>query len=127
MVETTPVEAFLEAVREGKIRGYECAGCGHRQVTPIVYCPKCHGADLRVVDLNSTGRIVSYTVQRLSPEAFINETPFAWVIVDLDGGGRVTGWIPFVAGHGEISLGERVRFNRSYRPGIVFERVGERD
>lgn len=78
---------------------------------------------MKRVDLGNTGSIVSYTVQRISPEAFINETPFAWVVVDLDGGGRITGWIPFISDHEELSVGQRVRHTRSYRPGVVFEKI----
>ncbi|NIM45482.1 MAG: hypothetical protein GTN80_07545 [Nitrososphaeria archaeon] len=123
MEETPPIEELKEALRQGRIKGYECTNCGHRQVTPIVFCPKCRGRDLKRVDLGNTGSIVSYTVQRISPEAFINETPFAWVVVDLDGGGRITGWIPFISDHEELSVGQRVRYTRSYRPGVVFEKI----
>jgi hypothetical protein len=40
--------------------------------------------------------------------------------VELDGGGRVTGWMPSVRAVDELALGMRVRFAPSYRPGVQF-------
>lgn len=50
----------------------------------------------------------------------MNDAPYAYVVVELDGGGRVTGWMPSVRSDSDLVLGERVRFVPSYKPGVQF-------
>jgi uncharacterized OB-fold protein len=117
------LRAQKEALREGRILGLECASCGERHFTPAVRCRKGHDA-LRVKEFAKEGRVVSYTIQQVAPEAFLNEVPFAWAVVDLDEGGpRVSGWIPFVSRPEELPMGQRVRFSPSYKPGMMFEKA----
>ncbi len=112
-----------EAVREGKIIGFKCRKCGHKSVTPMVYCFKCGGKDIERVELPSTGKVLTYTIQMVAPEQFINEVPYAWVIVELDDGTRVSGWIPFIDKPKDLPIGQRVKMVKTYKPGIVFEKV----
>ena len=58
-------------------------------------------------------------------DEFLNDAPYAYVLVDLDGGGRVSGWIPSIAQESELSIGARVRFVSSYKPGVQFELITE--
>ena len=112
-----------EVMRDGRILGYECVECGTRRLTPLVRCPCGKGAP-SVTEFSSTGKIVTYTIQHVASEAFMNEVPFAWAIVELDEGGpRVSGWIPFVAKPADLPAGQRVKFTPSYKPGMMFEKV----
>lgn len=121
--ERLTLKAQKDALRDGRIMGLECGACGERHFTPVVRCSKGHDA-LRVKEYAKEGRVVSYTIQVVAPEAFLNEVPFAWVVVDLDGGGpRVSGWVPFIAKPDELAIGQRVKFTPSYKPGMVFEKV----
>lgn len=73
------------------------------------------------------GRVTTYTIQIVAPEAFLNEVPFAWVLVELDDGGpTISGWIPFVTRPEELQVGQRVRFTPTYKPGIMFEKIVEK-
>ncbi|MBY0373077.1 MAG: OB-fold domain-containing protein [Bryobacteraceae bacterium] len=50
------------------------------------------------------GTVYTETVIHIAPEAFVNEAPYQMVIVDLDGGARVTGRVD-----GErVVIGDRV-------------------
>lgn len=50
------------------------------------------------------GTVYTETVIHIAPEAFVNEAPYQMVIVDLDGGTRVTGRVD-----GErVGIGDRV-------------------
>jgi len=110
-------------LREGRIVGLECTACGERHFAPVVRCSQGHDA-LHRKEFATEGKVVSYTIQVVAPEAFLNEVPFAWVVVELDGGGpRVSGWIPFVAKPQDLATGQRVRFTASYKPGMVFEKI----
>lgn len=117
------LKAQRDAMREGRLLGLECSTCHARHFTPATRCRNGHPT-LEPKEFATQGRVVSYTIQVVAPEAFLNEVPFAWVIVELDQGGpRVSGWIPFIAKPEELGAGQRVRFTSSYKPGMVFEKI----
>ncbi len=110
------------SLRDGKVKGFECVKCHKRSVTPLARCD-C-GGDVVQKTFASTGKVETYTIQRIASEQFINDTPFAWVVVQLDDGGpRVTGWIPYIGKPGEIKIGDKVRLTTSYKPGFMFEKA----
>jgi uncharacterized OB-fold protein len=117
------IKGLQEGIREGKLEGCECSNCGHRQIDIMTFCPVCHCAELRKTVFSSKGTVVTYTIQFVAPEQFMNEVPYAWAIVQLDDGPKVTGWIPFISKPSDLPLGQRVAFKKSYLPGIVFEKI----
>ncbi len=122
-LKTHTIKDFLDGVRNGKLLGYRCRNCGYQQVTPMVFCPKCQSGDIESVELKPTGKIISFTIIHVPPESHINDAPYAWVIVELDDGPRVSGWIQFISRPEQIKIGARVRYRRSYLPGMIFELV----
>ena len=58
-------------------------------------------------------------------EEFLNDAPYAYVVVELDGGGRVTGWMPGVRGENDLSIGTIVHFVPGYKPGVQFAKEAE--
>lgn len=112
-----------EALRDGKILGTHCKACGHDQISPMVRCPKCRGTDLASREFSTTGRVVSHTIQSVASEQFMNETPFAFAIIQLDDGPRVSGWVPWVGKPEELPLGSKVTYVPSYKPGMMFEKA----
>lgn len=109
-----------DAIRDGKMIGFHCAACDKDSITPKVRCD-C-GGRLEVKEFATTGTIDTYTIQRIAAEQFMNDVPFAWVVVRLDNGGpRVTGWIPYISRDNEINIGDKVRLTTSYKPGFMFE------
>ncbi|MHB1907253.1 MAG: Zn-ribbon domain-containing OB-fold protein [Nitrososphaerales archaeon] len=117
------IKEFQDDIREGKIEGYVCTSCGHRQIDILAFCPKCGSSKLEKKEFAKEGRVITYTIQQVAPEQFLNEVPYAWAVVELDDGPKVTGWIPFIAKSSELPVGQRVRFKKSYLPGIVFEKI----
>ena len=117
------VKEFQQGIREGKIQGYRCRKCSHKQIDIIDFCPSCHSAELEKVEFSGEGRVATFTIQFVAPEQFMNEVPYAWAVIDLDDGPRVTGWIPFIAKSEDLPIGQRVRFSKSYLPGIVFTKI----
>lgn len=112
-----------EALRDGKILGWECTSCHRRAITPMARCPACGQTHPKPVEFAAQGKIVTYTIQNVASEQFLNEVPFAWAVIELEGGPRVSGWIPFVARPEDLKLGQRVRFTPSYKPGMMFEKI----
>lgn len=124
MENATPLLADVkERLRDGKLTGYRCTSCGHMQATPIFVCPKDGGRKVELVDLPETGVVVTRTIQAVSSEEFINDVPFAFVVVELDNGVRTTGWVADIRKPDDLPLGAKVRFTPSYKPGVQFEKA----
>ena len=112
-----------KSVSEGKVRAYRCRNCDHKQVDIQVFCSRCYSGNLELIDVKGTGKILTYAIQQVAPEQFMNDVPYAWVIVELEDAVRITGWIPFIASKNDLKIGQRVRLVKSYRTGRVFEKV----
>src|SRR5271169_5668517 len=117
------IKGFQDGINDGKIEGYTCLSCGHKQVDIIDFCPVCHSPNLKLTEFAKKGKVLTYTIQFVAPEQFMNEVPYAWVVVELDGGPKVTGWIPFISKATDLPIEQRVQFKKSYLPGTVFEKI----
>ena len=107
---------------EHRLRGFR-SGCGFVTATWGLLCPVC-GDGLREAELVPRGRIAAVSVQTVPSEEFLNDAPYAYLVVDLDGGGRATGWIRGVGPDDPIAIGDPVELAESYRPGVQFRRAG---
>ena len=111
-----------EHLREGRIVGFRCAGCGHERFSPMARCTQCKGATIQTRDFSRTGTVVGFTIQSVASEAYLNETPFAFAVIQLDDGPTVSGWIPWIAKEKDLALGQKVEYVPSYKPGMQFEK-----
>jgi uncharacterized OB-fold protein len=107
--------------KDGKLVGFRCAN-KHTWVTPVARCPTC-SKTVEQVELPGEGTVVTFTIQNVAAEEFLNETPFAWAIVQLTDGTKVTGWIPYIATDRDLKIGDRVKFTPTYKPGVMFEKA----
>ena len=124
MTGATPPLHSIEAYRKGyeeehRLRGFRCT-CGFLTATWGLRCPTCGGTEFTEVELATTGRIAAFTVQTVPSDEFLNDAPYAYVLVDLDGGGRVAGWMPGIGSDTELAIGRRVRYAPGYKPGVQF-------
>lgn len=95
-----------------------CADCGRLDTPGRIVCSGCLSARLEPQDTPGEGAIVSFTTIRRAPSRFRDEAPYDVVVVDLDGGVRVTGRL----GHGTPppSVGARVAAIRADASGLIF-------
>jgi uncharacterized OB-fold protein len=105
---------------EHVLRGFKCPNCGLVTATWAFACPRCGHAERAEVPLALAGTVVSFTVLTVPGDEFLNDAPYAYVVVELDGGGCVTGWMPTVQNEADVHIGDRVRFAPSYKPGVQF-------
>ena len=108
---------------ERRLRGFRCRACGARTATWGLACARCGADALEEATLGDQGTVVAATIVEVPSEAFVNDAPYAYVVVELVGGGRVSGWVPGVANLAEVAPGTPVRFRPSYKPGVQFERI----
>ena len=119
------VEEFVKGYEEGgKLRGLRCANCGLITATWGLACSRCGRFPLDETELSPKGKIIAFTILTVPGDEFLNDAPYAYVVVDLDGGGRVTGWMPSVRAENELAIGDRVHFVTSYKPGVQFAKDG---
>ena len=119
------VNDIIEATREGIIKSYNCIDCNESGISVQVLCGNCGSSKLEIKEINNVGKVVTYTIQTVAPDPFVNEVPYAWVIVELDEKIRITGWIPFISSEEELEIGQKVKLVKSYKPGMVFEKISE--
>ncbi len=118
------VEAFVRGYENDRLlRGFRCPKCGTLTATWGLACSRCGTAPLEEATLNGRGTVVAGTIVQVASDEFVNDAPYAYVLVELDGGGRLSGWIPQIRDAAEIAPGTPVRFAPSYKPGVQFERV----
>lgn len=115
------IDEVQEKRKDGTLIGFRC-GNEHTFVSPVRRCPRCQNPDIEEVELPETGTVVTYTIQNVASDAFMNETPFAWAIIQLEDGTRITGWIPYIARDDDLPLGTTVTFTPTYKPGLMFEK-----
>jgi uncharacterized OB-fold protein len=119
------IEEFRRGYEEERrLRGYR-SGCGFVTATWGLVCPACGIRDLEEVILSGRGRVAAFTIQTVPSDEFVNDAPYAYVLVDLDEGGRLSGWMPAVRQEGDLAIGDRVRWAPSYKPGVQFEKDPE--
>lgn len=83
-------------------------------------CPRCGANDLAETELSGRGRVEAFSVQTVPSEEFLNEAPYAYVVVELDEGGRIAGWMPTVRSEDDLRIGEKVHYVAGYKPGVQF-------
>lgn len=106
---------------EQRLRGYRSA-CGFVTVTWGLRCPRCGQFDLAELALSGKGKVSAFTVQTVPADEFVNDAPYAYVVVELDEGGRASGWMPTVRSVNDLAIGDRVHWVTSYKPGVQFEK-----
>ena len=118
------IDEFVRAYEnDRRLRGFRCRACGATTTTWGLACSRCGAGPLDEADLPGSGRIVAGTVVQVAPDEFVNEAPYGYVVVELEGGARLSGWVPGVRSESEIAPGTRVRFRPGYKAGVQFERA----
>lgn len=69
--------------------------------------------------------MTAFSILSVPGDEFLNDAPYAYVVVELEGGGRVTGWMPAVRSDQELSIGDPVHFVVGYKPGVQFAKDSE--
>jgi hypothetical protein len=111
---TVPAPAAASPVRDdlftdAGLLGGRCVACGMLQFPRREVCPACQHAVVDVTPLAATGEIFTYTVVRAAPPGYRGETPYAFGVVTLDDGLRVTTTIT-ADDLDAIAIGDRVAF-----------------
>jgi len=87
------IESFYQFIAERKLMAAKCRQCGKLLVPPRLMCTDCYSKDLEWIQLKGEGKLLTYTVIRVSPKQFESMIPYAVGIVKLAEGPQLPGII----------------------------------
>lgn len=102
------------------LEGFRCDHCGHISTTYEIACQSCHSGAVSKASLSGEGEVVSFTIVNVPSEAFAGEAPYAYVVVRLNEGCSISGWVPQVKSAGDISIGDRAKYSGKKGEADVF-------
>jgi uncharacterized OB-fold protein len=76
-----------------RLEASKCTGCGKINFPPRLVCPSCSSREFETVKLSDEGKILTYTIIRVSSETFSRETPYAVAIIEVNDGARLMAMI----------------------------------
>ena len=82
---------FNEGLKQGKLSGLKCKGCGELIAQPRILCGKCGGAEFDSIEFAGKGSVQTFTVNYVAAEGREAEAPYIVAIVELDEGPWVMG------------------------------------
>jgi uncharacterized OB-fold protein len=114
MSPTPTTTAAAPPVREdlftdAALLGGRCEACSALQFPRREVCPQCQHDAVASMELATGGEIFTYTVVRSAPPGYLGEVPYAYGVVALDDGLRVTTTITS-EDLDALAIGDRVVF-----------------
>jgi uncharacterized protein len=112
----TPSRYWREIPQRYRFEAEKCGTCGAIAFPPRPICPGCGGRQFDPVRLAESGKLLTYTIIRVAPAGFEDQSPFALGIAELDDGVKLTAQVvdcDFAA----LKVGLRVR--------LEFRRISE--
>jgi len=106
LVKDTKVSKFADGLERGVILATKCEKCGSIYYPPRHDCPKCYSDEMSWIELQGSGKLLSFTTIFVPPDHFVPDldgtAPFSGYqyrpvpvgIVEMENGARVMGWIP---------------------------------
>jgi uncharacterized protein len=105
---------FREIPQRYRLEAARCKNCGKVYFPPRIHCGECKSKEFEIVKLSDTGKILTYTVVRVGPSNFAQETPYAVAIVEVNDGVKLTIQVADIDVN-KVEIGQKVK--------IVFRRI----
>jgi uncharacterized OB-fold protein len=105
----SPAIAWREFPQRYRLEGATCTSCQKVLYPPRAICPACGGRDFTTTVLPREGKVVTFTVVRVPPAGFTDQSPLPIALVELTNGVRLMVQIGDVADPESITIGMPVR------------------
>ena len=105
----SPARAWREFPQRYRLEAAKCTECSKILYPPRLVCPECGGREFTSETLPRDGKVVTYTVIRVPPAGFTEQTPLPLALVELDNGVRLMVQIGDVENPESLEIGMRVR------------------
>ena len=115
------IGAYLDGLEAGRLLA---SRAGDRTLSPPLEYDPVTGASVEpeLVEVGPEGVVTSWTwIDTPNPNHPLDR-PFAFALIQLDDGPRVSGWIPWIGKAADLPMGQKVEYVSSYKPGMMFEK-----
>ncbi len=106
---------YEEGIKEGKLLGLRCASCEKITCHPMPVCQWCGGRRLERTELSGEGDLMTFTVIRVPPEGFEDDTPYIPCLIKTKEGPCVVGRLDYDAERAsQVLIGKQVKMSGAY-------------
>jgi uncharacterized protein len=105
----TKVSDFAVHLKDGRLMGTRCTGCGYTTFPPRADCPRCLSGEYEFNEISGRGTVYTFSEIAAAPTGFEDEVPYTVAVVDLEEGGRLLAWVGETIGDGELAIGGEVQ------------------
>ncbi|ABK78389.1 nucleic-acid-binding protein [Cenarchaeum symbiosum A] len=115
---------FVEQAKQGRVLARRCTSCGFIHLATVYFCRKCGSRGFEDHPIEGRGSIATYTIITVPPAGFEKYTPYAWVVMDLDGSDlRISGFMAGIGSPGDLPVGTPARVAGFDERGIIIEKA----
>ena len=117
-------EEFINNAKSGKILARKCTKCGYLHLATTYFCQNCGNKGFEDVPIEGKGIVVTYTIITVPPAGYEKYTPYAWVVIKLDGVDlRVSGFMQNINSPSDLPLGTKTKVAGYDERGILIEKL----
>ena len=117
-------EEFVNNAKSGKILARKCTKCGYLHLATTYFCQNCGNRGFENVSIEGKGTVVTYTIITVPPAGYEKYTPYAWVVMKLDGVDlRISGFMRNIKSPSDLPLGTKTKVSRYDELGIHIEKL----
>lgn len=114
---------FIDAVKSGKVLAKKCTNCDNLHLATVYFCQNCGHKGFENKFLEGTGTVATYTIITVPPAGFEKYTPYAWVVMNLDGYDlRISGFLGDIGSPSQLPVGSKVKIIGYDDRGIILEK-----
>ena len=117
-------EEFINNAKSGKILVRKCTKCGYLHLATTYFCQNCGNKGFENVSIEGKGTIITYTIITVPPAGYEKYTPYAWVVIKLDGVDlQVSGFMKNINSPSDLPLGTKTKVVGYDERGILIEKL----
>jgi uncharacterized OB-fold protein len=95
---------FVDYLKQGKVMGTRCKGCGLQFFPPRADCYQCLTSDMEWFEIAGAGKLLTYSKLQYGPVGFEGDLPYCIALVDY-GDYKVFGRISGDLAEDQIEIG----------------------
>lgn len=112
---------FINYLKQGKVMTTRCKKCGTSYFPPKLDCPSCLNSDVEWFEIESKGKLITYTTVHYGPSGFEDDAPYTLGIGEFGDGLRIFGRLSKHIKVGDIKPGMGLKVVPAKLPG---DRIG---
>ena len=105
----SPGRSWREFPQRYRLEAAKCEECEKIHYPPRVVCSKCGGSTFENITLPREGKVVTFTIVRVPPAGFTEQTPLPIAIVEVMDGVRIMVQIGDLEDPSDLEIGMPVR------------------